>query len=80
MAIATRLTLGEFTAIPDFGERRLELIDGEVLEKPSLFLGPGPRGWSALRRHGGVRLWRRFAARISPALAARRPSLLSITA
>ena len=34
MAIATRLTLEEFTAIPDFDERRLELIDGEVVEKP----------------------------------------------
>ncbi|MFN0148313.1 MAG: Uma2 family endonuclease [Dehalococcoidia bacterium] len=34
MAIATRVSLETFTAIPDFDERRLELIDGEVLEKP----------------------------------------------
>ena len=34
MAIATRLTLEEFTAIPDFDELRLELIDGELVEKP----------------------------------------------
>ena len=34
MAIATRLTLEEFTAIPGFDERRLELIDGELVEKP----------------------------------------------
>jgi Uma2 family endonuclease len=34
MATATRITLEQFTAIPEFDERRLELIDGEVLEKP----------------------------------------------
>jgi Uma2 family endonuclease len=34
MATATRMTLDDFTSIPDFDERRLELIDGEVLEKP----------------------------------------------
>ena len=34
MAIATRLTLEEFTAIPGFDEQRLELIDGELVEKP----------------------------------------------
>lgn len=34
MAIATRLTIEEFKAIPGFDERRLELIDGELVEKP----------------------------------------------
>ena len=33
-AIATRISLDEFLAIPGFDERRLELIDGEVYEKP----------------------------------------------
>jgi Uma2 family endonuclease len=34
MTTRTRTTLEEFLAIPDFDERRLELIDGEVWEKP----------------------------------------------
>src|SRR5687767_12290121 len=34
MATATRVTLEEFLAIPEFDEKRLELLDGEVYEKP----------------------------------------------
>ena len=33
MAVATRTTMETFLATPDFDERRLELIDGEVFEK-----------------------------------------------
>ena len=33
--ITRRLSLEEFLAIPDFDERRLELIDGEVFEEMS---------------------------------------------
>jgi Uma2 family endonuclease len=34
MSTTTRLRLEEFLAMPDIEERRLELIDGEVVEKP----------------------------------------------
>jgi Uma2 family endonuclease len=34
VAASARMTLQEFRAIPGFDERRLELIDGEVYEKP----------------------------------------------
>ncbi|MGE5597386.1 MAG: Uma2 family endonuclease [Hyphomicrobiales bacterium] len=33
MVTSTRLTLGQFLAMPDIDERRLELINGEVYEK-----------------------------------------------
>jgi Uma2 family endonuclease len=35
MSTQTRLSLGEFLALPDIDERRLELIDGDVYEKMS---------------------------------------------
>jgi Uma2 family endonuclease len=34
MSTTTRLRLDEFLAMPDIEERRLELIDGEAVEKP----------------------------------------------
>jgi len=34
MATASGMTLDQFLAIPSFDEKRLELIDGEVWEKP----------------------------------------------
>ena len=34
MVIATRLSVGQFLEMPRIEERRLELIDGEVYEKP----------------------------------------------
>jgi Uma2 family endonuclease len=34
MAVATRTSLEQFFALPSFDEQRLELIDGEVFEKP----------------------------------------------
>jgi len=41
MATITRMTLDQFLAIPGFDEKRLELIDGEVWEKPMPTWGHG---------------------------------------
>lgn len=41
MATATRIGLQEFLALPGLDERRLELIDGEVYEKPMPTWGHG---------------------------------------
>ncbi|MGI8926319.1 MAG: Uma2 family endonuclease [Tepidiformaceae bacterium] len=41
MVTSTRTTLEQFLALPDIEERRLELIDGEVYEKPMPRWGHG---------------------------------------
>jgi Uma2 family endonuclease len=41
MSTTSRLRLDEFLAMPDIEERRLELIDGEVVEKPMPTWGHG---------------------------------------
>lgn len=41
MTTATRVSLQEFLARPDIDEARLELIDGEVVEKPMPNWGHG---------------------------------------
>ena len=57
MTTKTRLTLDDFLALPGIEERRLELIDGEVYEKPSRRWGHaalvGELG-AALRPYGFV--------------------------